>query len=305
MACLSSEASARLPSSDCVTALLTALTLRSPVALGLVVGWIRGLNFSRARSYQAIFEFPLACGITVGTPVRVRGVSVGAVLSVRPSLERVDVLVEVDDEAIRLPRTALVEANQSGLIAETLIDITPREALPRGCAGPLDPACAAEGLIVCDRGRLAGRTGVSLDALVAVCTRLALEVESLGMGKMWAVGEDVRRTLTALEPLVAQAEAIVREVRPLVATVRDGELLGSVERLAEVAAATAADVRRLNEAVLTPENTELLRRSVGTLTRVLAHVEAVAGDAAAVTGDGATRASLRTLIQSLARLVDN
>jgi hypothetical protein len=37
----------------------------------------------------------VACGITIGTPVRVRGVRVGNVLSVRPSLECVDVLVEV------------------------------------------------------------------------------------------------------------------------------------------------------------------------------------------------------------------
>jgi hypothetical protein len=40
-------------------------------------------------------EFPLACGITVGTPVRIRGVAVGSVMNVKPSLDRVDVLVEV------------------------------------------------------------------------------------------------------------------------------------------------------------------------------------------------------------------
>jgi ABC-type transporter Mla subunit MlaD len=42
-----------------------------------------------------VLEFPLACGITVGTPVRIRGVPVGSVLSVNPSLEKVEVLVEV------------------------------------------------------------------------------------------------------------------------------------------------------------------------------------------------------------------
>lgn len=31
----------------------------------------------------------MACGITVGTPVRIRGVPVGGVLSVQPSLEKV------------------------------------------------------------------------------------------------------------------------------------------------------------------------------------------------------------------------
>ena len=41
------------------------------------------------QGYQAILEFPVACGITVGTPVRIRGVPVGGVLSVQPSLEKV------------------------------------------------------------------------------------------------------------------------------------------------------------------------------------------------------------------------
>ena len=272
--------------------------------LGVVLGWIRGLNFQRTRSYQAIFEFPLACGIQVGTPVRVRGVGVGSVLSVRPSLEQVDVLVEIDDVGIRIPRTSLVEANQSGLIAETLIDITPRVPVPKSKAGPLDSGCEQEGAIVCDRGRLTGVTGVSLDALVAVCTRLALEVESLGMARMWAVGQDVQAMLSSLTPLVAQAEAIAAEVRPLLANVREGELLASVEKLAESAAATAADVRKLNSAILTEENTELLRQSVGTLTKTLQHVEAVSGDVASLTGDSATRQNLRQLIQSLSRLVD-
>ena len=49
-----------------------------------------GVNFNKMRSYQAFVEFPFACGIQVGTQVRVRGVKVGNVLSVRPSLERVE-----------------------------------------------------------------------------------------------------------------------------------------------------------------------------------------------------------------------
>lgn len=273
--------------------------------VGIVLGWIRDLNFSRTRSYQAIFEFPQACGIQVGTPVRIRGVGVGSVLSVRPSLEQVDVLVEIDDVNIQIPRNSLVEANQSGLIAETLIDITPQKPIPTTKVSPLDPGCDAEGAIVCDRARLVGRTGVSMDAMVAVCTRLALECEQLGMARMWQVGEGVTQMLRDLGPLVKQAEAIAAEIRPLLGSVREGELLASVEKLAESAAATSTDVRKLNAAILTEENTELLRQSVGTLTKMLQHVEAVSADVASVTGDPGTRQHLRQLIQSLSRLVDN
>ena len=46
----------------------------------LTVNWILGVNFNKMRSYQAFVEFPFACGIQVGTQVRVRGVKVGNVL---------------------------------------------------------------------------------------------------------------------------------------------------------------------------------------------------------------------------------
>jgi hypothetical protein len=51
-------------------------------------------------------------------------------MRVEPSLERVDVLVEVTEPTTVIPRNALIEANQSGLIAEPLIDITPQTPIP-------------------------------------------------------------------------------------------------------------------------------------------------------------------------------
>ena len=46
-------------------------------SLAVVHGRHGGVAFASGRSYQAIIEFPRACGITVGTPVRIRGVRVG------------------------------------------------------------------------------------------------------------------------------------------------------------------------------------------------------------------------------------
>lgn len=122
------------------------------VLLGLVVGWVQGVRV-RAQStrYQAIFEFGQACGIAVGTPVRIRGVDVGSVVGVRPSLEKIDAVVEIIDENVVIPRNALIEVNQSGLISETLIDITPQLPMPVPTFGPAHPRCSEEGLIVCDR----------------------------------------------------------------------------------------------------------------------------------------------------------
>lgn len=62
--------------------------------------------------------------------LQIRGVPVGSVLSVQPSLEQVNVLVEIKEPTTVIPRNSLIEANQSGLIAESLIDITPQLPIP-------------------------------------------------------------------------------------------------------------------------------------------------------------------------------
>lgn len=146
------------------------------VGLGVaLVGWAKGLALKGRKSYQAIVQLPEACGVRVGTPIRVRGVPVGSVQSVKPSMDRVDVLVEVADQATVIPRDSHVEANQSGLIAEPLIDVTPK-TFPDYEHSPLEAGCEEEGSIVCDRGRIQGHRGVAMDDLVRVCTKLANQV---------------------------------------------------------------------------------------------------------------------------------
>lgn len=81
----------------------------------MTIDWAKGTGFGRkGSSYQAVIEFPQACGVSVGTPVRIRGVQVGNAISVKPSLEKVDVLVEIRDQATAIPRNSVIEANQSG-----------------------------------------------------------------------------------------------------------------------------------------------------------------------------------------------
>lgn len=66
------------------------------VLLALSLAWLRGFQLrARFRKYLAVFEFPLACGICTGTPVRIRGVTVGNVVKVNPSLKNVEAVAEV------------------------------------------------------------------------------------------------------------------------------------------------------------------------------------------------------------------
>lgn len=169
----------------------------------LLISWAKGRQVrSSSTRYQTVFEFSQACGITVGTPVRIRGVDVGSVIGVKPSLERIDVTAEIMDAGVVIPRNSLVEVNQSGLISETLIDITPQNPIPRPTVGPLHPECHNEGLIVCDRQHITGVQGVSLDELVGICTKLAKQMDQEGIQSMFQAMDKVSETIDDAKPLL-------------------------------------------------------------------------------------------------------
>lgn len=66
------------------------------VILALSLAWLRGFQMrSKFRKYLAVFEFTQACGISTGTPVRIRGVTVGNVVRVNSSLKSIEAVVEV------------------------------------------------------------------------------------------------------------------------------------------------------------------------------------------------------------------
>ncbi len=139
---------------------------------GLIL-WLRGLNLGK-RSYTAVVEFANAGGIQEGAAVRYRGVNVGNTLAVRPGPNGVEVEIEITPADIIIPRDVRVEANQSGLISQVSVDITPLKPLPAGVvvAKPLDPNCNRT-LIICDRSRLQGQIGISTDELIRASTRFA------------------------------------------------------------------------------------------------------------------------------------
>lgn len=94
--------------------------------------------------------------------------------------------------------------NQSGLLMETMIDITPRDPIPTPSVGPLDPECDKEGLIVCDRQKIKGLQGVSLDALVGIFTRIGREVEEIGVANTYSLATRVAAVIEEARPLLSK-----------------------------------------------------------------------------------------------------
>ena len=113
-------------------------------------------------------------------------------------------IFQVEDDKIFIPNNSLIEVNQSGLLMETMIDITPRDPIPTPSVGPLDAECVKEGLIVCDRQKIKGHQGVSLDALVGIFTRIGREVEEIGVAKSYSLAERAASVIEEAKPLLTK-----------------------------------------------------------------------------------------------------
>ncbi|XGV96232.1 MAG: MlaD family protein [Leptolyngbya sp. BL-A-14] len=138
------------------------------LGLGLFAGlilWLRGISVGN-RGYKVVIDFANVAGMEVGTAVRYRGVVVGKITKTRPGPNGVEVEVEISPADLVIPKDVTVESNQSGLLGSTSIDINPVKPLAGNIAAkPLDPNCNSD-VIVCNKSRLVGRVGVSVDELL-------------------------------------------------------------------------------------------------------------------------------------------
>lgn len=87
---------------------------------------------------------------------------------------------------------------------ETIIDIMPKDPVPTPSRGPLDADCAKEGLILCDRQKIKGSQGVSLDILVGIVTRLARDMDEIGIARTYSLAERVAAVIEEAKPLLTK-----------------------------------------------------------------------------------------------------
>lgn len=248
---------------------------------GLVI-WLRGLA-PGTRSFKATIEFANIAGMQEGAPVRYRGVTVGRITSIKPGPNGVEVDIEISPADLVIPRDVTVEANQSGLIGETYIEITPREVLQdpaKIAAKPLDSDCNP-GLIVCDQAKLQGEIGVSPDQLIRYSIRFSeLYSDPKFFAKIDRVVQNSAEATAGVSKLTQEFSLLTRAVRQEVGTFSN--TARSAARAADQVGLTASQVNSLLAAnrvtlVSTLDNLNAtsaqLRSSVSQLSPILSRVE--------------------------------
>ncbi|MFM5891201.1 MAG: MlaD family protein [Dolichospermum sp.] len=182
-------------------------------AFGVILLWLNRLTPGQT-SYQAIVEFANAGGMQKGSSVRFRGVKVGTITSVQAKANAVDVAIQINSPDLKIPSNSLIEANQSGLISENIIDITPKSDLPKNItAKPLDKDCNPS-LIICDGSRLKGVIGISVDEMIRKSSDFAAQYSS---DKFY---NNVNRTLETSANAAANIAALTKDLQSLSKSVR-------------------------------------------------------------------------------------
>lgn len=145
-------------------------------AFGGILLWLNRIT-PGSSSYNAIVEFNDVGGMQKGAPVRYRGVKVGSISKITTGVNAVEVEVEITNPNLLIPADSVIEANQSGLISESIINITPKSSLTdtTNIAKPLDQDCNPS-LIICHQtSRLKGQIGISVDELIRQSSNFAAQ----------------------------------------------------------------------------------------------------------------------------------
>lgn len=140
---------------------------------GAIFLWLKGLA-PGAQSYNIIGRFIEAPGIQVGGVVRFRGIRVGKIVKIEPGANAVDVVMQMDDPNLAIPKDVAIEISQTGLIGEPVLEIVPRSPVSidsKSIAKALDRQCNPN-LILCNNARVDGQIGASFNELLRKASKL-------------------------------------------------------------------------------------------------------------------------------------
>ncbi len=251
--------------------------------IGLFVGialWLQGIQVGK-RSFTIFIEFANAVGLQVGAPVRYRGVTVGKIVGIRPLPNKVEVEAEISPATTLIPKEVIAQVNQSGLISQSAIELTPLIQLPTTVkTTPLAKDCNP-GLILCNQARLSGEPGFSIDELGRATIRFAnLYTDPKFFANVNGVVKNTSLAAAEIAVLSREFTMLTKDARSELKSLSSSAQ--AITQTANQLSATAAQVNSLlstNRATLVSTLANInatssdLRVSIGKLGTVIGKVE--------------------------------
>lgn len=247
---------------------------------GLVL-WIKGLNPAN-RSFTVFADFAVINGVQTGSPVRYRGVNVGRIANIVPGPNGVEVKLEISRADLVIPKDSDLSVNQTGLLGETVLDITPRKEIAESSVSgkPLDRDCDRN-LILCENSRIKGVLGISTDELIRATIQFADTYSSPQFtGNINSLTKNSSEAASEIARLSREVTGLVRsartEVRTFSSTARS---IGNTADQATLTIAQVNDLLTANRSTLVSTLDNLnatssdIRTSVSRLSPILSQVE--------------------------------
>jgi len=272
------------------------------VGIGLFGGlvlWLRGVQVGN-RNYKFSVEFGSAQGMQIGTPIRYRGVAVGKITALKPGSNGVDVMLEIAPGTLVIPRDVTIEANKSGLIGESSIDITPNSILPESLltANPVSADCPPE--IICNNSRLKGQAGVTIDELIRSTVRLAnFYTDPVLFNNIKSLAENTANTAKGAAKLTQDLSSLTQTAQTEIKTLNQS-VRGDIRSLNQ---SVKTEIANLNQSLKGEANSlnQSLKGEASSLNKsIKGEISGVAADVSKVadTADASTKSVSAAAITS-------
>jgi len=283
------------------------LILLGFILFGGLFIWLRGFRLGQT-SYNITVAFRDANRVIAGSPVRYRGVNVGEVVSINPNANGVDIEIQINRVDLSIPReNLLVEANQSGLIGETSIDIYPQVQLASDQANinPLSKNCNSQ-IVVCENDRVQGEVGASVDVLIRNTSQAADLISDPELfNNIKALTRSAKNATDGIAEVsqqLTQISGIVTEqLKVLTATTEE-----TGEQLAVTAAQTEELINNVNRLVITnQDNVTIALSEISETSRELNRLVQTLNPTLVKFNRGLEEADVQELVNNLETLTAN
>lgn len=266
---------------------------------GSIALWLRGARLGDNR-FTFIVKLPDATGLNVGSPVRFRGVSVGRVKSLKAASEIAEVVVEVDNAQLIMPRESVVETNQSGFLGNTTIDIAPKVALSSSEPSflPLSQNCNKE-KVICLNSSIDGEIGVSFNELIKESAQIARKLNNQGLI------ENIDKTLTTVNGAAKSIQKLTESANRVIGAIEDPlkKFSGTADAISQAANNIGETASNANG--LMNENKQKISQTLDNLSAASQDAKALIAGTRPLVENGEFVGNLQKLSQNAAAASDN